>query len=62
MLANKDLIGKKLLIQISKDHTPEVWTVSDVRDSYFGRFVEFRTCENKTIIAKIDSLYTVKFI
>ena len=62
MLASKELIGKRLVVQISKDHSPEVWTVTDVRDSYFGRFVEFRTREKETIIVKLDSLYTVKFI
>ena len=56
------MIGRRLLIQQSKNHDPEVWTVTDIRDSYFGRFVEFKTPSNDTIVAKLGTLYTVKFI
>lgn len=62
MVPNKDLIGKRLLIQRNKDSSPEVWLVTDVRDSYFGTFVEFKASKNETVVTKLDTLYTVKFI
>ena len=62
MLIDESRIGRRVIVQITKDHDPEVWKVHDIRHGLFGRFIAFRTIDNMEIITKISSLYSIKFV
>ena len=63
MTIDKKMIGRKVIVQITKDHRPETWTIRAIRHSLvFGKFIEFVTPELMNVTTKIDSLYSAKFI
>ena len=63
MQVTEDLVGRKVLVQTSERHwPPEVWLVREIRECYFGRFIAFQTATNDTVVSKLETLYTVKFI
>ena len=62
MLISENVVGRKVIVQITEKHVPEVWKIWDIREGYFGRFVAFRTIDNMEIVVKPDTLYSIKFV
>jgi hypothetical protein len=62
MLIDESRIGRKVIVQITKDHHPEVWKIHDIRHGYCGRFIAFRTTDNMEIVTKISTLHSIKFV
>jgi hypothetical protein len=62
MFIDESRIGRRVIVQITKDHDPEVWKIHDIRHSFFGRFIAFRTIDDMEITTKLASLYSIKFV
>lgn len=62
MFMSENAIGRKVIVQITENHAPEVWKIWDIRVGYFGRFIAFRTDDNMEIVVKPSSLHSIKFI
>ena len=62
MFIDESRIGRRVIVQITKDHTPEVWRIHDIRESKYGRFIAFRTIDDMEIITKVPTLYSIKFV
>jgi hypothetical protein len=62
VIIDESLIGRKVIVQISKNHDPEVWKIHAIRVCEFGKFVAFLTYDNMEIATKISSLYSIKFV
>ena len=63
MIIDSTMIGRRVIVKISKDSAPEVWTVVAVRISeVFGKFIEFIDEIGMNWTVKVSSLYDIKFV
>ena len=66
MHIDETMIGKRMIIQRTKDHRPEIWKIRALRESnLFGKFVEFIDDEKMNIIVSVyavKNFYSIKFV